>query len=143
MPYATPAELQNVLDLGTLAQLSAESGTAPDDAVLANVLADASDLMDSYLGGRYVVPVTAPSAVARLRPWCLSIAKWLLLERRLAGRYDQGAQFAFERALEWLRDVAGSEASLADATPVSQASPSTAGGRGGSDAAVFRGGLSL
>jgi phage gp36-like protein len=88
MPYCTATDIKNVLDNTLLAQLTAPSGTTPTDATLTQAAAYASTWIDSYLIGRYVVPVTNPTVLAVLVPhacW-LSIAN-LFQDRLMLEQY--------------------------------------------------------
>lgn len=138
--YATEADLASVFGGTIPAQLAGEKGaSAVEVSVVVNaVLVDASATIDSFLGTRYVVPVVGADAI--LRPYCLAIAKWLLLERRAGGRYDEGASKGYDAAVDWLRSVAKGELSLAGAAlPSAPLTPST--GAGGSEEAAFAGGI--
>lgn len=121
--YAVPDDI--LLDPQILAELSAEDGNVPAWLVVQRALIAASAIIDSHLGGRYSVPVTETVPRAILRPYCVALAKLTLLERRAAGRYDQGAEKAYDRAIEWLQGLADGSYTLSGAAPApAPASPS-------------------
>lgn len=142
MPYASESDLAAVFGGTVPAQLAAEKGASPADvsAVVASVLADASALMDSFLGARYVVPIVDDGAVMRLKPHCLAIAKWMLLGRRAGTKYDETAEKGYDAAISWLEGVAKAQFSLAGAA-VPSAPSVVSSGSGGSEPALFKGGL--
>lgn len=106
--YATVDDLRSTLDATTLDQLTIAAGADQDHEVILRVLGDASRVIDGYLGGRYDVPLVGVPAgtLSILRPHCLAIAKAMFLERRFAGKYDQGAAEARFASEKWLGMVA-------------------------------------
>lgn len=106
--YATVEDLRSTFDAETLDQLTIEANGVQDNEVVLRVLGDASRVIDGYLGGRYDVPldVSLVGAMAILRPHCLAIAKSMFIERRFAGKYDQGAAEARFASEKWLGMVA-------------------------------------
>jgi phage gp36-like protein len=104
--YASQDELTAALAQSSIDQLTIEVGGSQDSILVKQVLADASRVVDGYLGGRYVVPVTHAGAKSILRPHTLAIAKSMFLERRFAGKYDQAAQDARFASEKWLGMVA-------------------------------------
>jgi phage gp36-like protein len=68
MPYSTDAELYDRIDQETVIQLTDDDNSgAPAQSVLDNKRADASELIDTHLRGRYTVPVDpAPKILANI-----------------------------------------------------------------------------
>jgi phage gp36-like protein len=111
--YATESELLSMLDQESLDQFTIGPAATQDNVIVWKVLDDASRVIDGYIGGRYVVPVTDAGAITILRPHALAIAKSMFLERRFAGKYDQAAQEARWNAEKFLGMVAKRSASIA------------------------------
>lgn len=105
MAYATRADLTR---LGIRA--GALSGVSSDDQDAA--LEAASDLADSYLRSRYVLPLTGYGDDLK-RAVC-AIAAWDLLSTR--GYNPQGSDEAIqtrqEQAIAWLKDVSAGRAAV-------------------------------
>jgi len=114
MGYCLEADLQADIPDTRLAELTAESGTVIDSAIVTKAIDSASDAMDRYLAGRYTVPVTDATALEILRPTCVAIVRF-----RLYGRRDQSmdpkddpVRVEYDEAMRWLRDVAKGAADL-------------------------------
>ncbi len=107
--YAT---LQDMLakygETETVALTDREGAGAPDEAVAAAALAQASDEADSYLAGRYAVPVSPVPPV--LKAMVCDMARYHLTGGQtletdpIAGRY--------KLAIRWLERVASGAAEL-------------------------------
>jgi len=115
MSYAVSADLEDFLGPKVLAQLSSDTVTA-DATLMQRVIDSAGNMIDGYLGGRYTVPITDAAALSILKPHCLIIAKYLLLERRMAAGYDDGGEKLFDQTMAWLKRVAEGKASLTGAS---------------------------
>lgn len=63
MPYCTAVDVKAILDNTLLAQLTTPNGNIPDDTAITNAATSASTWIDSYLIGRYVVPITTPQII--------------------------------------------------------------------------------
>ena len=109
--YATPDDLAQRLPQSIRDQLLSEAadadGTAEDAAVA--ILAEAQGIIDAELASNgYVVPVAGLKAtdpdMVTLRSHTLSIAKFLMLDRRGATAFDPGALRLFDAAMSWLKD---------------------------------------
>ncbi|OOZ41664.1 hypothetical protein BOW53_03015 [Solemya pervernicosa gill symbiont] len=122
--FATPKRYPVVDAL--LLELTAESGdrsayAAEDieaaDAALVNInqaLETASQTIDSYLGKRHTLPLSASQISSSPLPgYCEDIARYLLNDdqelEKVTKRHD--------RALRWLRDLADGKASLGGGEP--------------------------
>lgn len=83
---------------------------APVQARLSDALVDASALIDSYAGGRYVVPfVTTPAIVSR---YTTTIATYYVHLRR--PNVPDSIQLAYDHAIAWLKDVAKGTVTLGE-----------------------------
>ena len=136
MSYATRSELIATLGKTILDQLASDADEMTVDQVLDEVLDDASVYIDGYLGGIYIVPVTAEGSIALLRPHCKIIAKAFLIERKLSGRYDPEGTQLFNATKEWLARIAKRQVSLPDAE-LPSVTTATSTGRSGSDVRIF------
>lgn len=82
-------------------------------ARMQQVLAEVGRLMDSYLGGRYTLPI-APDIIATspLMGICADIARHMLQDDKSPRQSSE----RYERAMQWLRDVASGRSILPIAT---------------------------
>lgn len=99
------------------AQLTADSGTTPDQAVLDEVRLGAEGEVNSYLNRRYAVPVdlTAHADVAAaLKRFVLDIAVYQLESLRPPA--PDTARMVRDDAIKWLERVAKGEINLPTAT---------------------------
>lgn len=126
MAYATQADLIARFGAEELVQLTdhAEAQTI-DAAVVAARLSDADATIDSYLGGRYAVPVSPTPAL--LKRLAADIARFLLHGKAA----DEAVRKAYDDAMRSLRDLAAGTAVLggaaaASATSTPGAPPATA-----------------
>ncbi len=116
MAYATRRELIDRLTDAVATSLSAS------DAVIDEALAGADGEVNSYLAGRYRVPVDAghTQAASLLRTATLNLAEWQLWTRR--GReIPPRIQDARQASIGWLRDLAAGRAVLPAATTIAAA----------------------
>ncbi len=123
--YCTQADLQEVIADLRLAELTAESGTAVDTAVLAKSITAASGLIDRYLCGRYAIPVTDAASLSVLLPTCVSLVKFRLYDRRNVKTEGNPAQAEYDEAISWLKGIADGDLDLpptASAVEVSDSS---------------------
>lgn len=113
MPYATRQDLTDRYGEDEIAQ---RESVLPAGAV-DRALADADAEIDSYLGGRYTVPLaTVPGNVTRL---AAAIARYVLL----GDAAGELARKAYEDARAWLRDVQAGRAQVEGASALSGAEP--------------------
>lgn len=94
---------------------------AINEDVLARALDDASAWIDSYLVGRYAVPVTEPVAVAILNLHCCNEARYLLM----TASADEAAVKAHDERTAYFKAVAKGDILLA---PPGAVPASTEGG---------------
>lgn len=115
--YCTNTDILNRIDTAVLAQLTDDaSGTTVDTDVVDAVIAEASEIIDGYIRGRYSVPVTGN---AILKSLCLDLSCYGLYARRSRTITDDIARVR-DRAIQMLRDVQRGVVVLEDtATPVS------------------------
>lgn len=107
MAYASRTDLEERYGDAEVAQ---RESMLPAGAI-DRALADADAEIDSYLAGRYGVPLSpAPDQVVRVA--CQLARYWLLGDA--AG---EPARKGFEDARAWLRDVRAARADVDDATP--------------------------
>lgn len=105
MPYATTPQLEAHLGADRFVDLTdRDRSGAPDDAAVAEALAGASSIADSYLAS-YLPIATAPLVLVEA---VLDIAIY-----RLAGnRRTEDERLRYEDAMRWLRDVSTGKAAL-------------------------------
>lgn len=117
MSYATQQNLIDRFGEAELKEVADRDGdTVLDAAVIAGVLADADDLIDSYIGKRYALPLaTTPTRLVRL---AADIARYYLYE----DSPTEVVKTAYRDALAFLRDVSEGKAVL----DVAGAEPETA-----------------
>lgn len=108
MSYATLQDLINRFGEPEIRNLSDRAGAGEvDPEVVAGALADADGTIDSYLGGRYRLPL------ATIDPRLTRVAADLARRYLYAERSTDEVLAIEKRALEWLRDVAAGKAVLA------------------------------
>jgi phage gp36-like protein len=61
MAYCSEDDLLKMIPEEDLTDLTADSGEVPDSLVIADVISKADAEIDSYLGVKYVVPISPPS----------------------------------------------------------------------------------
>lgn len=113
MSYATREDLAARYGYDEIEQRESMLATGS----VARVLADADAEVDSYLGGRYAVPVATPPA--QLVDVVCRIARYKLL----GDAASDHARSNFEDARAWLRDVQAGRAVLAGAAVLTGAQP--------------------
>ena len=99
MTYATQTDLEDAFGADELTQLLTPHGFA-DTAVLAAALARADGLINSYLAGRYLVPLTPVPAV--VLGMAVDLTRYFLYDDAVPER----VRVAYEDAIAWLKDVA-------------------------------------
>lgn len=119
MIYLTRANLEARFGATLIADL--ETG----GAVVADAIADASAEVDTYLAGRYTLPLASvPEAIARI---AAQIARYNLWRRDVAS--DHPAYVAYRDALKDLAKIASGEINLGLSTlgdaPAEEGGPST------------------
>ena len=75
------------------------------------MLADATQIMDSYLGNQYDLPLPAETiALNPLKRYCCDIARYLLAERLF--KDSDEITLRYQDAMKWLQAVAEEKATL-------------------------------
>lgn len=108
--YTVAADLDNILAEHIAAELSAESGSTPDDSILDYYLDAAESVVDSYLAKRYNVPLSVTPIPAAVKDAVLVIARYRLYIRR--EYVTEEVRKDYEDMLEWLKMVATGELDL-------------------------------
>ncbi|WKS99788.1 DUF1320 family protein [Gallibacterium salpingitidis] len=106
MMYATQDDLIKRYSVDVIATLAPSRDTEFDDKKVDEALADASETIDSYLGGRYTLPLSQIPAV--LERHCCYIARYFLEKNRATEQARQD----YEDSLRYLEKVAAGTISL-------------------------------
>lgn len=104
--YATQDDLIKRYSVDVIATLAPSRDTEFDDKKVDEALADASETIDSYLGGRYTLPLSQIPAV--LERHCCYIARYFLEKNRATEQARQD----YEDSLRYLEKVAAGTISL-------------------------------
>ena len=135
MAYATAADLAEETSEQRLLELTDDEGgltleASAVQAILTDQLQDASDLIDSYISQRYVVPLSpVPDVIESV---CETITLYKLYLRRET--VPDSRRDAYRDAIRWLEAVAAGKVSLPGGEVVSE----TAGGPQSSTTGVNR-----
>lgn len=115
MAYATIADLERTAGGATrVTHLSAPDGGDRDEARLSAALAEATSIVESYIGRRYRVPlISVPSFLAT---YTAIIAVWALGNDALS--ITETEKERYKAALNHLTRIADGKASLAEAEPL-------------------------
>ncbi len=106
MGYATQASLIKRYTLETLLTLALNKDRTLNEAKINEALDDASQTIDSYLAGRYALPLASVPAV--LERHCCYIARYFLEKNRAVNQARQD----YEDSLRFLEKVAAGTISL-------------------------------
>jgi phage gp36-like protein len=108
--YSTPERLAARISPKIYADLTADTGTVPDDSVGQAMLDAAATEINVRIGNRYATPVTAPPVqLTRLAGIEEPIAYWMLWVRKGFSEDDPAAKAAYngaDRAYKLLDDIA-------------------------------------
>jgi phage gp36-like protein len=107
MAYCSQDDILKMIPQAELAELTAESGEIPDDAVVAEAISKAGAEIDSYLGVRYQVPLPPP-VPERVRTLAVDLAIFHLYSRRSVAPVVRRQKY--EAALAFLKAVAAGQA---------------------------------
>jgi phage gp36-like protein len=106
MAYCSQDDLLKMIPVAELAELTTESGDAPDAAVVTEALAMAAGEIDAYLAVRYVLPLAAtPPQVKSL---AVDLALYHLYSRRSVAPAVRRQKY--EAAVAFLKEVAAGQA---------------------------------
>ncbi len=109
MAYCTESDIQKQLSPEQLIELTDDDGNdLPDSGVIEQAIADADAEIDSYLAGRYTVPVSPVPAV--IRKLSVDIAIWNLYSRRTVT--DENRKERYKAAIDLLKLVSEGKAAL-------------------------------
>jgi phage gp36-like protein len=108
MAYCTQADLEKLVPVQELAELTTESGGQPESEVVEVCLARAAAEIDAYLAGRYVVPFNP--VPERVKSLAVDLAIYHLYSRR--GVMPEIREKNYQKALACLRELAGGQARL-------------------------------
>jgi len=102
MAYCSQSDIEKLLPVRELAELTTESGDVPDAEVISACIAKADAEIDAYLGKRYQVPLAA--APAQVVSLAVDLAIYHLYSRRsvVPAIREQN----YRQALTFLREVA-------------------------------------
>lgn len=126
MAYATAQEMSDRIGVDELAVVADRDGdSVMESEAITGALDDASAEIDSYLAGRYPLPlVDTPATVKRV---CIDMAMYHLSGNKTTEEVEK----RYQRAVSWLRDVSKGLATLgaAPAETTSQGAFFEAGAR--------------
>jgi phage gp36-like protein len=106
MAYCSEDDLLKMIPQAELADLTVESGEVPDSLIFNDAISKADAEIDSYLGVKYVVPVSpTPDQVKALS---VDVAIYHLYSRH--NIVPQIRQHRYESAVAFLKQVASGEA---------------------------------
>ena len=115
MGYATLDDLKSAMSEQSLLDLSQDNPDLDelDLTVIDRALTDASELIDGYLRGRYILPITPTPSI--LRQLCVDIARYKLhLRRPEGGELPANISDSYKNALNILKAIPKGEFSLGD-----------------------------
>jgi phage gp36-like protein len=110
MAYCSEDDLLKMVPQAELAELTAESGEAPDSRIINEAISQADAEIDSYLGVRYAVPLSSPPA--RVKALSIDLAIYHLYSRRSV--IPPVRQQKYEAAVAFLQQVGAGQAVLVD-----------------------------
>ncbi|WP_220182316.1 gp436 family protein [Grimontia hollisae] len=121
MMYCTPADMESRFGAHELTQLTGGT-TAPEEAKLNQAIGDATAKIDSYLSGRYQLPLASrPDVLVQI---CADIARWSLYDDQLPEEHQAARRY--KEAVRYLEQVGKGVLSLQLPDNTSPASNNTA-----------------
>jgi phage gp36-like protein len=105
MAYCSEDDLLKMIPQSELAELTAESGEVPDSLIIIDAISKAEAEIDSYLGVRYVVPLSAPPA--QVKALAVDLAIYHLYTRRSV--VPMVRQQKYDAAVAFLKQVAAGQ----------------------------------
>ncbi|WP_337840511.1 DUF1320 domain-containing protein [Rheinheimera sp.] len=106
MPYCSLPELRTRFGADEVNQLIDPDGSGPQDAIADAELTSASATIDSYLAGRYALPLSV--VPLKLVEVCANLTRYALHRNAVPELVKE----RYQDAIKWLRDVADGKASL-------------------------------
>jgi len=107
MPYITLADLLTRDSERDIINVTDPDGLAIDTSKVDQAIASAQAEVDSYIGGRLRMPLLDSEVTATLKHYTLIVARFYLY----ALNKTEAVISEYERAVQWLRDVAAGRAS--------------------------------
>jgi phage gp36-like protein len=101
MAYCSEDDLLKMIPQSELADLTVESGEVPDSLIIAEAISKADAEIDSYLGVRYIVPLTSPPV--QVKALAVDLALYHLYSRR--SLVPPVRQHKYEAAVAFLKQV--------------------------------------
>lgn len=125
--YCTKTDILKHLSEDELVQLTADTGSSVDDAVVTEQIEGADSEIDSYTAKRYVVPMSP--VPARIKNLSVIISIYKLHSRRSGkiGAVNEAIRTDYEDAIAFLKDVAKGTAAI-DGAVTPTANSKTTGG---------------
>jgi phage gp36-like protein len=108
MAYCTINDIEKMIPVIEMAELTAESGNTPDSNVVSEAIAKADAEIDSYLGVKYTVPFS--SAPARVKSLSEDISIYYLYTRRSIA--PELREKNYKNANDFLKSIAAGTAVL-------------------------------
>ena len=105
MAYCSEDDLIKMIPQSELAELTAESGEVPDSLIIIDAISKAEAEIDSYLGVKYVVPLSAPPA--QVKALSVDLAIYHLYSRRSV--VPMVRQQKYDAAVAFLKQVAAGQ----------------------------------
>jgi phage gp36-like protein len=106
MAYCSEDDLLKMIPQAELADLTVESGEVPDSLIIVDAISKAEAEIDSYLGVRYTVPLSAPPA--QVKALAVDLAIYHLYSRRSI--VPPVRLQKYESAVAFLKQVAAGQA---------------------------------
>jgi phage gp36-like protein len=105
MAYCSEDDLLKMIPQADLADLTVESGEVPDSLIINEAISKAEAEIDSYLGVRYVVPLSAPPD--QVKALAVELAIYHLFSRRSV--VPPVRQQKYDAAVAFLKQVAAGQ----------------------------------
>jgi phage gp36-like protein len=110
MAYCVQSDIEKLIPVQELAELTTESGSTPDSDVVAEAIVKADAEIDSYLGIIYSVPLSVPPT--RVKALSEDIAIYYLYMRRSS--IPEARQKAYDNGIAFLQLLAAGKATIPD-----------------------------
>lgn len=126
MAYITQTNITDRISEAELILITTDdpAAVAPDSDKVNAAIADADGVIDSYVGKRYVVPMTdVPKVIVR---HCVSLAVSFLYRDRSTPRDDENIKDNYDEAIAFLKDISVGKAILHGVSSTTELSPADA-----------------
>jgi phage gp36-like protein len=111
MPYCGPSDIETLIPVQELAELTTESGDIPDHSLIAEIISKADAEIDSYAAVSYVIPFFPIPDI--IRSLSLDMAIYHLYSRRSAVPLIRRTKY--EDAIQFLQSVAAGKCKIVGA----------------------------